>query len=91
MSTLFPAAVPAHVAAPVPALPQSNSTGWIYRAVLLLLLLLAGASTRAQDPGSGGPQPGTPDPTAVPIDGGASLLLAGGAAYALRRLRRRPA
>jgi hypothetical protein len=42
-------------------------------------------------PGSGGPVPGTPDPTptSVPLDGGASLLLAGGAAYALRRLRRR--
>ncbi|OON67777.1 PID-CTERM protein-sorting domain-containing protein [Hymenobacter sp. CRA2] len=46
----------------------------------------------AQGPGSGGPVPGPvtpPDPTAVPIDGGASLLLAGGAAYALKRLRKR--
>ncbi|MCC3159869.1 hypothetical protein LJ737_21690 [Hymenobacter sp. 15J16-1T3B] len=57
------------------------------------LLLLAYAAP-AQTPGSGGPTPGTPaaDPTAVPLDGGASLLLAGGAAYALNRLRkRRPA
>ncbi|WP_424321747.1 PID-CTERM protein-sorting domain-containing protein [Hymenobacter gummosus] len=35
--------------------------------------------------------PGDPpaDPTAVPLDGGASLLLAGGAAYMLSALRRR--
>ncbi|KAA9338780.1 hypothetical protein F0P96_07890 [Hymenobacter busanensis] len=51
------------------------------------LLLLAAHGAFAQDPGSGGPLPGTP--TAVPIDGGASLLLAGGAAYALRRLHQR--
>lgn len=49
---------------------------------------LASLAAHAQ-PGSGGPgpNPGT-NPTGVPIDGGASLLLAGGAAYALRRLRR---
>ncbi|OON66924.1 PID-CTERM protein-sorting domain-containing protein [Hymenobacter sp. CRA2] len=61
-------------------------------------LLLAGAfllvlhTASAQGPGSGGPVPGPvtpPDPTAVPIDGGASLLLAGGAAYAVSRLRKR--
>ncbi|WP_400190396.1 PID-CTERM protein-sorting domain-containing protein [Hymenobacter sp. B81] len=41
---------------------------------------------RAQgNPGSGGPQPG--QPTAVPIDGGASLLLAAGATYGLKKLR----
>ncbi|RTQ52108.1 hypothetical protein EJV47_03515 [Hymenobacter gummosus] len=60
--------------------------------LLLPLLALAAAPALAQtDPGSGGPVPGNqpPDPTAVPIDGGASLLLAGGAAYALRRLRQR--
>lgn len=42
----------------------------------------------AQGPGSGGPAPGAA-PTAVPIDGGASLLLASGAAYGLRKLRQR--
>ena len=35
------------------------------------------------------PDPNTPDPTAVPIDGGAGLLLAGGVAYGLRQLRQR--
>ena len=56
----------------------------------LLLVILVHAAY-AQTPGSGGPTPGTPtaDPTAVPLDGGASLLLAGGAAYALKRLRKR--
>ncbi|RZK24538.1 MAG: hypothetical protein EOO56_00985 [Hymenobacter sp.] len=36
-------------------------------------------------PGSGGPAPAA----SVPIDGGASLFLAGGAAYIVRRLRQR--
>ncbi|RTQ46813.1 hypothetical protein EJV47_20795 [Hymenobacter gummosus] len=56
-----------------------------------LVFSLVTLSAQAQtDPGSGGPVPGNqPDPTAVPIDGGASLLLAGGAAYALNRLRKR--
>ena len=50
--------------------------------------LLAGAFTPAlaQGPGSGGPTPGAA-PTQIPIDGGASLLLAAGAAYGLKRLR----
>ena len=36
-----------------------------------------------------GPTPNAPapDPTAVPLDGGASLLLASGVAYGLKRLR----
>ncbi|GAB2963497.1 hypothetical protein GCM10027048_35630 [Hymenobacter coalescens] len=52
------------------------------------LALLMHATAHAQTPGSGGPAPSN-DPTAVPLDGGASLLLAGGAAYALNRLRKR--
>ena len=49
--------------------------------------LLAGALTPVLgQPTTGGPTPGTP-PTSVPIDGGASLLLAAGAAYGLKRLR----
>jgi hypothetical protein len=59
-----------------------------------LVLLLAGATAQAQ-PGSGGPGPGTPTtpvtPTDVPLDGGASLLLAGGVGYGLKRLRERRA
>jgi hypothetical protein len=44
----------------------------------------------AQTPGSGGPAPTAPtDPTEVPLDGGASLLLAGSVAYGLRKLRQR--
>jgi len=55
---------------------------------LALLLTLA---AQAQ-PGGGGPEPGPGNggggATDVPLDGGVSLLLAGGAAYALKRLRR---
>ncbi len=56
---------------------------------LLLLSLLGSLPYLASaQPGSGGPGPGTPTtPTDVPLDGGASLLLAGGVAYGLRRLR----
>ncbi|MDO7848817.1 hypothetical protein Q5H92_20805 [Hymenobacter sp. M29] len=61
---------------------------------ILLLLLLGGLPFLASaQPSSGGPGPGTPTtpttPTDVPLDGGASLLLAGGVAYGLRRLRKR--
>ncbi|MGI4741346.1 MAG: PID-CTERM protein-sorting domain-containing protein [Janthinobacterium lividum] len=52
--------------------------------VLSVLLIGVGIAAHAQ-PSNGGPQP---VPTAVPIDGGASLLLAGGVAYGLRRMRR---
>ncbi len=54
------------------------------------VVLLTGGLTLVQaQPGSGGPSPANPaDPTAVPIDGGASLLLAAGAAYGLKRLRK---
>lgn len=41
-----------------------------------------------QGPGSGGPGGGGPAPAGVPVDGGASLLMAAGAAYAVRRFRK---
>ncbi len=46
---------------------------------LLAGLLLLAVAASAQGPGSGGPTPDpqAPNPTAVPIDGGASLLAAG--------------
>ena len=62
------------------------------RLFLLSALLLASAGgtvTLAQNPVTGGPTP-TAAPTAIPLDGGASLLLAAGAAYGLKRLRRKP-
>jgi hypothetical protein len=59
--------------------------------LLALLLFAAPAGVAlAQAPGTGGPTPTTPaDPTEVPLDGGASLLLAGSVAYGLRKLRAR--
>lgn len=50
--------------------------------------LLAAAPAAAQTPGTGGPTPQA-DPTAVPLDGGASLLLASGVAFGLKKLRDR--
>ncbi|AMJ65621.1 PID-CTERM protein-sorting domain-containing protein [Hymenobacter sp. PAMC 26628] len=72
-------------------------------AVGAVLALTAGASMQAQAQGSTGPTPTdpmdppvtppvpppVPPPTAVPLDGGASLLLASGVAYGVRMLRRR--
>ncbi len=40
------------------------------------------------DPDTGGPRPGDL-PVNVPVDGGVSLLLAGGVAYGLKHLRTR--
>ncbi|MDO7845511.1 hypothetical protein Q5H92_04015 [Hymenobacter sp. M29] len=63
------------------------------RALLAAGLLLGAATlpTAQAQPGSGGPGPGTPttptNPTDVPLDGGASLLLASGVGYGLARLR----
>lgn len=56
---------------------------------LTFLLVLAAGAARAQGPGSGGPVPEPQQPTAVPIDGGVSLLAAGAVAYGLKHLRRR--
>lgn len=56
-------------------------------AALLVAVWALSSVTALAQPGSGGPTPG--GTTAVPIDGGASLLLAGGIGYAVRRLRRK--
>ena len=53
-------------------------------------LLAGGLTPVLAQPNNGGPGPDPdPDPTVTPIDGGASLLLAAGAAYGLKRLRKR--
>ena len=52
---------------------------------LIPALLLGLAAAAQAQPGGTGPQPAT----GVPLDGGASLLLAGGVAYGLKRLRLR--
>lgn len=54
---------------------------------LLAAALLLAFGAHAQ-PGNGGPGP-DPVVTAVPLDGGASLLLVSGIGYAVRRLRQR--
>ena len=59
--------------------------------LLIALLLSVGGLAQAQTPTTGGPVPQAPDPTQVPLDGGASLLLASGVAYGLKRLRPRRA
>ncbi|MGI4866855.1 MAG: PID-CTERM protein-sorting domain-containing protein [Janthinobacterium lividum] len=67
---------------------------FLRRAALLTSLLVAGSfASQAQLPGNGGTTGGPPPPgaTAVPLDGGATLLLASGVAYGLRRLRARRA
>jgi hypothetical protein len=59
-----------------------SATGLVALSVFLSLSAIA-------QPGTGGPAPSTPPPAAVPLDGGASLLLAGGVAYGIRQLRAR--
>ncbi|MCR5888482.1 hypothetical protein LRS06_12030 [Hymenobacter sp. J193] len=52
-----------------------------------LLIMASVAHAQSDEPPEGGPMPD--DPTAVPIDGGASLLLAAGVGLGVRQLRRR--
>lgn len=59
----------------------------LYGTVACFLLVAAPALAQG-DPGSGGPTPNAP-PTAVPIDGGASILLASGVVLGLKKLRDR--
>ena len=55
-----------------------------------LVLATALALPAQAQPDTGGPMPGpTGGPTGVPLDGGASLLLASGVAYGLKQLRNR--
>ena len=53
----------------------------------MALVLGACSLALAQAPADGGPVP--TGPTSTPLDGGASLLLAGGIGYAVRKLRQR--
>jgi len=62
----------------------------LFSAVALLLAAGSAQQALAQSPGAGGATPTIPtSPTDVPLDGGASLLLAGSVAYGLRKLRQR--
>ncbi|WP_345055468.1 PID-CTERM protein-sorting domain-containing protein [Hymenobacter glaciei] len=52
-----------------------------------ILVVAVGGTVLAQAPADGGPSPS--GPTSIPLDGGISLLLAGGVAYGLKQLRNR--
>lgn len=62
---------------------------FLARLLPALMLAVAFGEVALAQPGSGGPGPGTQDPTVVPLDGGVSLLLAGGVAYGIKHLRNR--
>ena len=52
-----------------------------------IVIVAVGGTVLAQAPADGGPAP--TGPTDTPLDGGVSLLLAGGVAYGLKQLRNR--
>ena len=60
---------------------------FLFRLLPVLTLVIAAAESVLAQPGSGGPAPGAT--TVIPIDGGVSLLLAGGVAYGIKHLRNR--
>ena len=63
---------------------------FLNRLLPTLLFIIALSNTVLAQPGSGGPGPGIPaGPTDIPLDGGISLLLAGGVAYGIKHLRNR--
>ncbi|WP_035566518.1 PID-CTERM protein-sorting domain-containing protein [Hymenobacter sp. IS2118] len=64
---------------------MKKHTNYTILLVMAFSFLFLAGDALAQ-PDTGGPGPGT---VTVPVDGGASLLLAAGAAYGLRRLRQR--
>ena len=53
---------------------------------VFLTALSISVSADPGDPGNLGPTP-TPQPVGVPVDGGASLLAAGGIGYALKKYK----
>ena len=52
-------------------------------------IIISKLLAQGDPPDNGGPTPPNPPPAEIPIDGGASLLLAGGVAYGLKKLRDR--
>lgn len=58
-------------------------------AVVGLLFSASTAFAQGTLPPGQGPQPDQPTPTAVPLDGGASLLVAAGIGLGIRKLRAR--
>ena len=71
--------------------PASHMNSFFLNRLLpTLLFIIALSDIVLAQPGSGGPSPGTPaGPTDIPLDGGISLLLAGGVAYGIKHLRNR--
>lgn len=62
---------------------------FLLKKILPSLLMVAATTVYASaqgDPDTGGPRP-DPNPVNVPVDGGVSLLLAGGLAYGVKHLR----
>ncbi|MES2389837.1 MAG: hypothetical protein V4543_17680 [Bacteroidota bacterium] len=59
-------------------------------AIVTLLVLLTGSANAQQsgEPGNSGPTPSGPN-AQVPVDGGASLLLAAGVGYGIKKVRAR--
>lgn len=72
----------------MPSLMKSFLLSKLLPALGLAFALSSVAAAQDEEPGSGGTSPLNP-PTGIPIDGGVSLLLAGGVAYGVKKLRDR--